>query len=273
MTLKPVYDSLTDRHNNLSRMAELWRYRDFIWNLISRDLKVRYKRSTIGFLWTMLNPLLTMGTLVIVFSTLFRSAVDHYPTYILSGILVWNMFAQGTVAAMNSLLGNSSSLRKTYIPAAVFVISGVGSALMNFFFALVPLILFALIDGIFPSFNWFYVIVVLCQLTILTLGLGFIVAAVVVFYADVLEIYQVLLNLLFFFTPVMYPISILSPELQILEHFNPLFHIVTNLRAAFIARSVPPLDSLIIGTLTAILLFIVGWIVFTRAEEKFAYYV
>src|SRR5260221_11766076 len=157
MNEKTIYDSASERHSIFLWVGELLRYRDLVRNLIARDLKVRYKRSTIGFFWTMLNPLLKMGTLVIIFSTLFQTEIVHFPTYILSGLLVWNFFSQGSVAAMNSLLGNSSSLRKTYVPAAVFVLSGVGSAMLNFIFALVPLIIFALIYGISPSLTLLYI--------------------------------------------------------------------------------------------------------------------
>src|SRR5258708_5338320 len=273
MSTQAIYDSADKRNSVISRLRELLHYRDFIWNLIARDLKVRYKRSTIGFLWTMLNPLMTMGTMVIVFSTLFRTQVSHYPTYILSGLLTWNVFSQGSVAAMNSLLGNSGSLRKTYLPAAVFVVSGVGSALLNFVFALVPLIIFALIDGLSPTLSWVYLLVVLCQLAVLTVGVGLIMASVVVFYADVLEIYQVLLNLFFFLTPIMYPLSILPPELRTLEQVNPLFYIVSSFRTAVINGIFPPLDSVVVGSCFAVAFLVLGWVVFTRVERKFAYYV
>src|SRR5260221_7768588 len=273
MNEKTIYDSASERHSIFLWVGELLRYRDFVRNLIARDLKVRYKRSTIGFLWTMLNPLLTMGTLVIIFSTLFRTEIDHYPTYILSGLLTWNVFSQGSVAAMNSLLGNSGSLRKTYVPAAVFVLSGVGGAVVNFIFAFIPLIVFALLDGLSPAISWSYAIVVLCQLTVLTIGIGFMTAAAVVFFADVLEIYQVLLNLLFFLTPIMYPLRILSPELLTLEHFNPLFYIVNGFRTAIIDRAFPALDLVVLGTSVPLAFFVVGWLIFTRVESKFAYYV
>src|SRR5215467_2505818 len=128
----PVYDSRAFRLPIIDEFGELFRYRFLVWNLITRDLKVRYKRSVLGFVWVMLNPLLTMAVLTVVFSEVFRFNVEHYAVYVLSGTLLWSLYAQGSNAAMSSLQGSGNIIRKLYVPPSVFVASAVGSAVVNF---------------------------------------------------------------------------------------------------------------------------------------------
>src|SRR5690349_25170048 len=126
ITARPlaVYDSTKYRVPFLYEARELLRYRFLVRNLIGRDLKVRYKRSTIGFVWVMLNPLLTMLVLTIVFSQVFRfGTVEHYPAYLLTGLLLWNLYAQGSTAAMSSVQNGGHILRKLYVPPSAFVAS------------------------------------------------------------------------------------------------------------------------------------------------------
>src|SRR5579872_2742697 len=130
-------------------MREIFRYRDLIAALVARELKVRYRRSAIGFTWTMLQPLLTMLVLQVVFSSLFRFKLDeqnnNYPVYALAGILFWNFFSQSIVASMNSLKANSPILRKLPVPKEVFPLATVISGVINLLLALVPLLLILLI--------------------------------------------------------------------------------------------------------------------------------
>ena len=105
----PVYDSKAFRLPVIDEFRELVRYRFLVWNLITRDLKVRYKRSVLGFVWVMLNPLLTMAVLTIVFSEIFRFNIPHYPSYVLTGTLIWTLYAQGSNAAMSSLQGSGAN--------------------------------------------------------------------------------------------------------------------------------------------------------------------
>jgi len=143
---KPVYDSASYRVSAISELKELGKYRYLLGQLIRRDILTRYKRSVLGVAWTMLNPLGTMLILTFVFSNFFKSAVPHYPVYILSGLLVWNFFSQGTNAAISGLVWGGSLLKRIYIPSTVFGVSAIGTALVNLILSLVPLLLVMLID-------------------------------------------------------------------------------------------------------------------------------
>src|SRR5690606_4338062 len=137
---KPIYDSATHALPALSELREIRRYRFLLFQLIRRDLVARYKRSILGVAWTMLNPLGTMLIMTFVFSNLFKS-VESYPVYILSGLIVWNFFSQGTNAAMVGLIWGGSLMQRIYLPRTIFGVSAIGTALVNLLIALIPLTL------------------------------------------------------------------------------------------------------------------------------------
>lgn len=280
-----TYDSANARLQSVVELQEAWRYRYLIRNLVSRDLKVRYKRSALGFLWVMINPLLTAIVLSVVFSYLFSKSQPNFPVFVLGGLLIWNLFAQGSVAAMSNLIGNGPALRRIYIPPSVFVISAVGSAVVNLAFTIGPFFVISFALHAPLSFTWLYVPVACVQAMIFTLGVGLIVATLMVFFNDVYEIYLVLLTAYNYLTPVYYPISILPPFLQGLERFNPMYLYISAVQKAVagssatihgvtyvLPQAIPDPVAQLAGWAAALVVFAVGWLLFTRMEEKFAYH-
>ena len=279
------YDSARTRFQALVEFQELWRYRSLVTNLVARDLKVRYKRSALGFLWVTLNPLLTTTVLSIVFSFLFSAIQPHFPVFVLGGIIIWSLFAQGSVAAMSNIVGNSGTLRRMYIPPSVFVVSAIGSALVNLFFTIGPFFVIALAFGAPLGWTWLYVPVACVQIAIFTLGVGLIISTLTVFFNDVYEIYLVLLTALNYLTPVFYPITILPPWLRPWEKYNPLYLFISSAQQAVVgsgllvngqpvvfAPSLPDVKTQLVTWALALLMFTVGWLLFTRTESKFAYH-
>jgi ABC-type polysaccharide/polyol phosphate export permease len=269
----PIYDTETIKRQSSFELKELLRYRFLITNLIARDLKVRYKRSVLGFIWVMLNPLLTMAVISIVFSQVIRFPAQHYyPTFLLAGILLWNLFAQGTVAAMSNLLGNGSVLKRIYVPPSAFVASSIGSALINLLFALGPFYILAIINGVPFSITWLLVVLPLIEVTIFSFGMGLLVSALMVFFTDTYEIYTVLINIYMYLSPVYYPISVLPQPLQQIEQFNPMYLFMDCFRRAILEGKVPHLHELGLGGVIACAVFLIGWLSFTRLERNFAYH-
>jgi ABC-2 type transport system permease protein len=266
-----TYDSAALRVPFIHELIELRRYRYLLWNLILRDLRVRYKRSVLGFFWAMVNPLLTMAVLVAVFSGLFRFDVEHYPIYILAGLLLWNLFARGTSMAMRSVIDNGIIRSKIYVPASVFVAAAIGSALVNLLFALVPLLILALLTGVEPNIAWLYLPVPIVQTTLLAFGVGVLIAALAVFFADMLDIYEVLLGALFYLTPIIYPVTVLPEPLQSLERFNLVYAFIVGFRSPLLYGRVPELETVVLTTLAALAITAIGWTVFTRSLDEFAY--
>ncbi|HEY7833402.1 MAG TPA: ABC transporter permease [Ktedonobacterales bacterium] len=268
----PIYDSGAFRIPVFSELAELARYRYLIWNMVVRDLRIRYKRSVLGFVWVTLNPLLQMGVLYIVFSQIFRFGVQHFAVYLLGGILIWGLFGQGSSAAMVELVNNAAVLRKLYVPPSTFVTAAIGSALLNLIFSLAPFVLLAALGGIYPSLAWLYTIVPIIQVTIFTFGVGLIVSALYVFFRDISEIYQVLVNAYYYATPIFYPLSVLPEPMRSWERYNPMYLYISSFRDAVMSGIVPPLGQIVASSLLAVGVLIIGWVIFTRVENRFVYH-
>jgi ABC-type polysaccharide/polyol phosphate export permease len=186
-------------------MIQLLRYRDLVRALVLRDLKVRYRRSTIGFLWTMLQPLLTMLVLSAVFSALFRFDIPNYPVYALAGIMFWNFFSQSITASMNSLRGNAHLFTKVPVPKEVFPVATVVAGVINLLLALIPLFAILLVTGhpIRPALLFLPAAILLAAL--FTLGAGLLLSPLAVFFHDIIEMVSVLLTLFMYLTPLFYP--------------------------------------------------------------------
>ena len=136
-------------------MSEMYQNRELIWALALKELRVRYKRSALGFLWALLNPLLMMVILTIVFSSVMRIQIDHYSVFLLSVLLPWTLFSQSLAYAVESIVGNGDLLKKVYIAKSVFPMAAVLSNVINFFFSLIPLlILLPLLRFPFAHRNW-----------------------------------------------------------------------------------------------------------------------
>jgi ABC-type polysaccharide/polyol phosphate export permease len=219
----------------------------------------------------MVNPLLTMAVLLGVFTQLFRFDIEHYPIYILAGLLLWNLFARGTSLALRSVIDNGSIRSKIYVPASVFVAAAIGSAFVNLLFALAPLLALTVMTGVRPNLAWFYLPVPILQTTLLAFGIGVLIAALAVFFADMTDIYEVVLGAYFYLTPIIYPVSILPDSLMKLERFNLVFAFIDGFRSPLLLGRVPELGGVLLTTGAALAVSIVGWTLFTRLLDQFAY--
>jgi ABC-2 type transport system permease protein len=255
-------------------MTDLLRYRDLVRALVARELKVRYRRSAIGFVWTMLQPLLTMLVLQTVFSSIFRGfSITNYPVYALSGIMFWNFFSQSIVSSMNSLRGNAQLLQKLPVPKAVFPLANVISGVVNLCFALVPLFIILIATGhpLTPALLFLPVSIFLAAL--FTLGAGLLLSPLAVFFSDVVELIGVILSLLMYLTPVFYPKEIVPEHLRWVVRFNPIRSILEVFRDPIYQGEVPPLSHLGVCVGIAILALVLGSWVFRRSSDRIPFYV
>ncbi|HEX5720827.1 MAG TPA: ABC transporter permease [Thermoanaerobaculia bacterium] len=256
-------------------MLDIYRYRDLVRALVARELKVRYRRSAIGFLWTMLQPLLTMLVLQLVFSQIFaiRLTYGNYPIFALAGILFWNFFSQSIVSSMNSLRGNAQLLQKLPVPKAVFPLATVISGVVNLVFALVPLLAILLITGhpIRPALLFLPISIFLVAL--FTLGAGLLLSPMAVFFSDVVELIGVMLMLLMYLTPVIYPIEIVPEHIRWVVRYNPIRSILEVFRDPIYQGEVPPLSHLAVCAAIAVFAFVLGAWVFRKSSDRIPFYV
>lgn len=257
-------------------MLEVFRYRDLVLALVARELKVRYRRSAIGFLWTMLQPLLMMLVLQVVFSSVFRMELDfgNYPVYALAGLLFWNFFSQSILASMNSLRGNAPLLRKLPIPKEVFPLATVISGVINLCLALVPLLAILIITGHHLTTALFFLPVSILLAGLFTLGAGLLLSPLSVFFSDVVEMVGVALSILMYMTPVIYPMKILEGSKYLpLVRFNPVRSILEVFRDPIYQGEIPPLTHLAVCAGIAVGVFAIGAFVFRRSSDRIPFYI
>ena len=268
-----VYDSRQARMAALDELLALLEYKELLKSLVARDLKVRYKRSILGFFWTMLNPLLMMIIFTVVFSTFFRFSMANFVIYFLSAYLPWNFFAQSTVASMTSVLRSASLIKKIYVPKAIFVLATVISGLVNLAFATIPLLVIMIVTQQRVGLSLLFLPVPVALTALFTLGLSLLLSAVAVFFYDVIEMYQVLLTAWMYLTPIFYPLEIVPSPYRVLIQLNPMYHLVECFRAPVYDGVLPSAAHLAYGGLAAVVAMIIGWWFFSRSADRFAYYV
>jgi ABC-type polysaccharide/polyol phosphate export permease len=267
----PVYDSAERPSPIVEELVELWRYRDLVIQLVRRDLVARYKRSLLGVAWTMLNPLGTMVALAVVFSQVFASK-PAYAAYLLSGLVVWNFFAQSTLAAMRQLVSGASLLHRIYIPRTLFAVTAVLTCLVNLALALVPLFLVIGLSGLRPGPAVLFLPVAVLLLAAFALGVGLLLSTLAAYFVDVGELYELLLPILLYLTPIIYPEEILPRWARgWLVEANPLYRLIILFRGPLYEGVWPDPAAVLVGALLAFGVLTVGWVVFATRADEFPY--
>jgi ABC-type polysaccharide/polyol phosphate export permease len=267
----PYYDSGVKRSKAIEEIVEAYRYRHLIVQLVRRDVLTRYKRSVLGIAWTMLNPLGMMLVLTIAFSQLF-GGTRAYPAYVLSGLIAWNFFAQTTTAGINQMVWGGGLLSRIYIPRTVFVLSSIGTGMVNLLLSMVPLIIVLLLTGTPIQFSILFLPISILALAAFSLGVGLIISTWAIYYYDVAEMYQIVLTAWMYLTPIIYPESIIPETLQTwLFKFNPMYHLVLLFRAPLYGGILPSLTDIAAGLGIGIIVLAVGWLIFSQRSDEFAY--
>lgn len=271
MSQKPYYDSAAQISPAFEEIREVRRYQYLVGQLVRRDILSRYKRSVLGVAWTMLNPLGMMIILSIVFSQLFKS-VESYPAYILSGLIAWNFFAQGTNAAMSGLVWGGSLLHRIYIPRTIFGISAIGTALVNLIIAIVPLLLVMMVTATPIRISIIFLPISVLLLAGFALGFGLILSTLAVYFPDVAEMYQIVLTAWMYLTPIIYPEEIIPAGLlPFIQQLNPMYPIIRLFRLPIYYGRFPTLEEILPSLVWSVGVLVVGWFFFTSKSEEFAY--
>jgi lipopolysaccharide transport system permease protein len=268
------------------RLQELYAYRYLLQNMIVRDLKVRYKNSILGVLWSLLNPLLMMLVFTLVFSVFMHSDIRQYAVFILVGLLPWNFFSVAVMSGTTSVTANAALVKKVYFPREALPIAAVMSGLVNFGLAFLVLLVFLYASGLGLTRYALWVPVLLLTQIIFTLGLCLLLSALHVFYRDVVMVLDAGMLAWFFLTPVFYPLEWLGEPLNIagwtfepavmMRRLNPMASLIDGYRTVLWGTypdSIGPAamdPSYLLRTFaTAVIVLIVGYVVFIRTEHLF----
>ena len=251
----------------------LFQYRELIWALALKELRIRYKRSSLGFFWALLNPLLMMLILTAVFSTVMRIPVRHYAVFLISTLIPWTFFSQALTYSAESIVGNGELLKKVAVPKAVFPVAAVLSNTINFALSLLPLLLILALLR-FPFYStWILLPVPFVALVLFTMGCGFIFAAANVYYRDVSHIVQLLLAAWFYLSPVIYSLDFVPARFQAYFRLNPMLYLLNGFRDLIYYGAIPSSHLIALSFLFGAIALMVGWLIFSRYQDSFVFYV
>jgi len=247
---------------------DLKKYYNLLFEMVIRDIKVKYKKSILGLLWSVLNPLLMMIVMTIVFSTLFKSDIKNFPIYLLIGQITFSFFSDATNMSMMSIITNGSLLKKVYIPKYIFPASKTIFALVNFLFSLIAIAIVAIFTRQPISIHIIGLPLLIIYMFIFSLGIGLVLSSFAVFFRDLVHLYGILLLVWMYLTPIFYPVRIIPEKFLIFIKLNPMYHYISYFREILLYNRWPSFKMNIICLTFAILSLILGSIVFYRKQNE-----
>lgn len=253
-------------------LKNLFKYKDLFFELVKSDIKIKYRNSLLGVLWSMLNPLLMMIILTIVFSGIFKQDIPNFPVYVLIGRILFEFFSESTNFAMNSIVANAQLIRKVYVPRYFFPLSRITSSFITTAISLIPLCIVMLITGI--NFNWVNLLflVPLFFLFVISAGIGLILCSINVFFRDISHLYSILLQLVMFTTAIFYPASIIPDKYLPFILLNPLFVIVDMFRDIVMYSVLPNSQSFLLSFIYMLVYGVIGLWIFYKTQSKYIYH-
>ncbi len=255
-----------------TRLQELYNYRELVKNLVVRDLKLRYRSSVLGFLWCLVNPLLMMGVFTLVFTVLLtNNNIEHFPVFILIGILAWNLHSTALVGSIHSVVGGAQLIQKVYFPREVLPIATVLSNTVNFLLSLIALFALVLIFQVQLTATLIFLPLVILVQVIFTVGIALFLSALNVFYRDTASIMETMMLAWFFLTPIFYRIEDVFPAYSRLMYIlNPLASIIAAYRDILYYGTMSNLDFFSRTAVTALVVLVLGYLFFIRSSRSFS---
>lgn len=254
-------------------MNELNKYKDLFKELVLKGIKLKYRRSYLGILWSMIEPLLTMIVLTVVFGTLLGQHGKEFPVYILAGRLVYTLFSQSTTAALKSIRANEGLIKKVYVPKYMYPLSAIVFNYILFIISLVVLLAVSLVLGVYPTLKIFLGIVPLITLLLLSIGVGMILSTLGTFFRDLEYLWNVLLMLVMYTCAIFYyPEKILDSNFAFVLKYNPLFCVIQSFRDCIFGQAMD--GFMVIYPLAfAAISIVIGWVIFDKNQDKFILYI
>jgi len=249
------------------------KYNPLLKQLVIRDIKVKYRSSILGVLWSVLNPLLSMIVITIVFSQLFRYSIDNFPVYLMCGNLVFQFFSESTSMSMTSIIGGAELIKKVYIPKYIFPLARNLSSFVNLLFSLIAIIIIMIITKVQVTWAILLMPIILILLLIFTTGFSLILSSYTVFFRDIIHLYSVLIMILMYLTPLFYPEEIIPDKFKIFLYANPLYYFVKAFRCTVLYGQLPSLKLILACILLAISAIVLGIFIFYKKQDKFILHV
>lgn len=255
-------------------VSEFWKYRDLLRLLVEKNVKLKYRRSWLGYIWSVLNPLLIMIVMSFVFSTMFKRNITNFPVYVFCGQLLFNYMSSSTNQAIFSITGSAALLKKSYVPKYMFTLARLTSGLVDLIFSLGALVIVLIATRARITWHALLFPIVLLQLYVFCIGLGLFLAQACVFFKDTQFIYNAATTAWMYLTPIFYPVEMLPEGLRWgIEHLNPMYFYVGQFRALIYSNALPEMYLVIAGCVAAFLMLILGMWSFMRSKDRFILYI
>ncbi len=245
------------------------KFKPLLTELVARDIKIKYRRSVLGVLWTILNPLCMMVILSIVFSNIFKFDVENFPLYVLSGQVIFNFYNDATSSSMTSILSASSLIKKVYVPKYLFVLSRIVSSFINLMASFCALLVMMLVTRAELHWEMILSVIPLTMVIGFSLGIGLILAALTVRFRDIMHLYSVFITGLMYLTPVIYPMSILPSTIKRIVMLNPLTNYLVMFRDVVFDCTLPSVNDILIGFVEMVLALGIGVWIFYKKQDEF----
>lgn len=249
------------------------KYFGFLKEIVKRNIKRKYYKSALGVVWTVLNPLLSMLVMTLVFSTLFQRNIDNYPIYLLCGQLVYGFINGSGRQALSAILANAGYIRAIYIPKYIFVLAIVVENFVSLLFSLTALVLVMIVTGAPFTFNLLLLPLFFALMFMFALGFSLCLATYGTFLRDLQHLYGIFSTLWMWVSAIFYPISIIPSSYRFLFDLNPVLHYINIFRSICWEGTMPTEKTLVIATVYAVLMLMLGISVFKSKENKFFLYV
>ena len=251
-------------------VKDLYNYRELLKTNIKKDVGGKYKNSFLGVIWSFISPLLQIAVYALVFQVILKSDIKNYTVYLCCGLIPWQYFSSVVLRGAASIIDNGSIIKKVYFPREILPISVVTSEGVNFLISTVIILGFVIFGGIGLSVNILWYFVILAIQYIVSIGVAFIVSSLSVYFRDLLHLLGIIIQLLFYATPIVYASNAVPQELQWLIKINPMAYLIEGYRNIFYNKMPPDIKSLLIALAMGIILCVIGYFVFKKLEKRFA---
>lgn len=258
---------------NMIAVMKFKKYTPLINELVIRDLKVKYRHSFLGYLWSLINPLAMMCIMSLVFSYMFRFDIENYPLYVIIGQTLWTFFFEATNMAMSSIISNASLIKKVYIPKFIFPISRVVSSFVTMSFSLMAIVIVMIVTRVSFGLHLLELLIPMLTLLVFCMGIGLILSAFAVYFRDMIHLYGVITTAWMYCTPIFWTLDVLPENLQKVLSYNPLFQYIDCFRVIVLEGTLLTSTQIAICFLYSILSVVVGLAIFYKMQRRFILYI
>ncbi len=251
-------------------VKDLYNYRELLKTNIKKDVGGKYKHSFLGVLWSFISPLLQIAVYALVFQVILKSDIENYTVYLCCGLIPWQYFSSVILRGAASIIDNGNIIKKVYFPREILPISVVTSEGVNFLISTIIILGFVIFGGIGLSIHILWYFVILAIQYVVSIGFAFIVSSLSVYFRDLLHLLSIIIQLLFYATPIVYTASAVPEGLQWIIKINPMSYLIEAYRNIFYNKMPPDMKSLFIPLVMGIALCIIGYMIFKKLERRFA---